>query len=199
MSEKKGFFKSLAKILSSAIGASSGGAGGGSESGVDASSFLTDMQAKASEVHEGFELDQQFERAVSSVLTKSLGLAAGLKGETVGNKIAGLDKLFEQKMPEMVSQSGLDNLISDYMLKSPGVIDGKLNSVVSAFSQKDMQLGGLAALISEKMQGYLTNAVPETPAQKNGLSPSPDEISQSIDNAPKPSPNMQYNNNGPSR
>lgn len=196
MNEKTGFLKTLAKILSSAIGAGSDGGGG---SGVDASAYLKDMQGKASQVHEEFELDQHFERAVSSVLTKSLGLAADLKGETVGNKIEGLDKLFEQKMPEMVKQSGLDNLISDYMLKSPGTMDKKLNSVVSAFSEKDMHLGGLAAIISEKMQGYLTVAVPETPAQKNGLSPSSDEISQSIDNAPKPSPNMHYGNNGPSR
>lgn len=195
MSSLKEMAKTLAKILASALG---GGSANSSE--VDPTDYLKGMEDDADEIFRSYGDDQKFEKAISLVIKEGIGMAVGAPGASVNEKLKSAIPEMSNKMPDILEKSGLDKLISDYNIKDPKVLDSKINSVVSKFTDKSMSLGGVAAGFSGELGKYISDAVPKTPMQKSGLIPDADEISQSLDRQHQPKQEYKNDsiNNGPS-
>lgn len=180
--------KTLARILASALNGGSMQPDGGS----DPAAMLKGMEQDADEVVESYGEDQQFEKSIAMAVKTGLSLAAGMPGATMAEKMSGAIPEMTKQFPQILERAGLDNLISDYTNKNSSVLEAKINNVVSDFSSKNLMLGGVAAGFANEFGKYIAGSVPKSPLQKSGLVPDPNEISQSLDNQPKPAQEVRH-------
>lgn len=195
--------KKVGEILSKVMGSMFNHGGGASpqqSNDIDPSEYIFDLKKKSDQIEGSFDDHEEFEKAVCKTMGKCLMVAALGPGATVAEKFASSVPILKEQMPEILESSGLSKLVSDYGFKNDAGNENKISSVVSRYSNVDMQLGGAASIFSSEMMGFLKNSVPQTPLQKSGLLPDSEEIEKSLDRSMEYAKNNDRGmNNGPSQ
>lgn len=165
-----------------------GGSSGGDSKNVFDPATLMDFFNKSAEIESGFDKpEQKAEKAIAGLIKDTM-LECAKTAALAPPPITAAFMILEvsKKIPELMSGRNMSELSSDYLLKNPEVLAGKVDSVLGAFNKTgDKNLMSFANQIGSEMQRYLGKALPLTPAQTNGIDMTA-EIDQSLDQSHGP-------------
>jgi hypothetical protein len=197
MSLAKGVGNALANLCKTLSGGEPTGDGRSNPVGIDPSELMGFLN-KSTEVEDSFNgPDQKVEKAISGLIKDTMvecvkASALAPPPLTAAVLLASVGK----NLPKLMEGRDFGGLTSDYLLKNPKFLTPKIDDVLEKFNVKGtpFALRAFASQVGSEMQSHLGQAVPKTPAQKNGLDHT-DAISENLDQTYAPKQEIEQNRN----